>query len=70
MESKREYTHYAKFYGVPCYWNNETDEIIGRNKLYELLLSAMIWIECKFPSNPDGFPIEIGAKLEKDNRFH
>lgn len=70
MKIKREYTHYAKFYGVPCYYNEYTSELDGRNKFYSLVLDVMIWIEQQCPSNPDGFPIEIGAKLEPDNKLH
>lgn len=67
---KREYTHYAKFYGIPCYFNDDTSELVGRNKLFELLLDGAIWIEARFPSSEYGFPIEIGLELEPRNRFH
>jgi len=67
---KREYTHYAKFYGVPCYFNEHTSELAGRNRFYEWLLGIMVWIEANFPSSEHGFPIEIGNELENSNKYH
>lgn len=34
------YTHYARFYGVPCYMNLATGELAGRNIICEWLLVA------------------------------
>lgn len=67
---KIEYTHYAKFYGVPTYYNINTHEIVGRNYFYSLLLDVAVWIDQKWPSNPDGFPILLGKELEENNKFH
>jgi len=63
MIDKSRYTHYATFYGVPCYWNENTQELDGRNMICELLLSAMVWIESNFPSNEYGFPIKITGEI-------
>lgn len=59
-----KYTHYAKFYGIPCYWNEHTDELDGRNLIYDRLLLVAIWIERNFPSNPNGFPIQITGEIK------
>jgi len=64
---KQDYTHYAKFYGIPCYYNVDTFTLDGRNILYEFFLNIAIWIEKEFPSNPDGFPIEIGKEINQVN---
>lgn len=61
--NKQDYTHYAKFYGIPCYFNEVTQALDGRNKFYGLLLDAAIWIEQQWPSNDEGFPIEIGGRI-------
>ena len=67
---KREYTHYAKFYGIPCYFNEYTSELKGRNKVYAWLLDIAVWIEAKYPSSEYGFPIEIGKALDENNTYH
>lgn len=60
----KKYTHYAKFYGIPCYFNADTDELDGRNWFYEKLLLVAIWIESNFPSNDYGFPIKITGEIK------
>jgi len=65
-----EYTHYAKFHTVPCYFNVYTGEIAGRSKFYDVILGVMVWIDCVFPSHELGFPIAIGEKLEDGNKYH
>jgi len=67
---KIEYTHYAKFQTIPCYFNENTGEITGRNWFYSKVLDFMIFIELLFPTDCRGFPIEILEPLEKDNRIH
>lgn len=62
--NKQDYTHYAKFYGIPCYFNDDNGELTGRNKIYDWLLWKAFWIEYNFPSNPYGFPIEIVGVIE------
>lgn len=59
-----QYTHYAKFYGIPCYFNEHTDELDGRNLIYDKLLIIAIFIELIIPSNPNGFPIQITGKIK------
>lgn len=64
MAEKTKYTHLAKFYGIPCYFNNETQELDGRNSFYSILLDVAVWIEKEFPSNPHGFPIQITGEIK------
>lgn len=67
---KEEFTHNAKFYGIPCFWNNETNNLKGKNWLLDFLLTIAVWIEFKFPTSEDGFPILLLDKLNDDDRFH
>lgn len=60
----KNYTHYAKFYGIPCYFNKNNDALDGRNWFYDKLLIVAVWIESEFPSNDDGFPIEITGEID------
>lgn len=64
MSIKERFTHYAKFYGIPCYFNDSNDELVGRNKIYDLALDIAIFIEQLMPSNPDGFPIQITGEIK------
>lgn len=41
-----DFTHYARFYGVPCYLRFEEDGfpvIAGRNVIFDHLLTAATW---------------------------
>lgn len=67
---KEEFTHHAKFYGIPCYWNDETNNIKGKNFVFDIVLTIAVWIEFEFPTNDDGFPVLIGKKLEDNNKIH
>lgn len=51
-----EFTHLAKIYGIPCYFNENTMEVKGTNKIYDLLIGVRIQIEQYFPLD-DGFYI-------------
>jgi len=73
-----DYTHLARFYGVPCY-AKITDEdfvLVGQNRLYDWLLRATSWFHnavieraaqmmaaiLDYPYEP-GFPIQIKEVL-------
>lgn len=43
--NKRDIFYYAKFYGIPVYYQPEENEIIGRNRFYDFLLN---WIVIPF----------------------
>jgi len=53
-----DYTHIAKFYGIPCFFNENTMEVKGTNKIYDLLIDLRLLIEEYFPSE-SGFRIEL-----------
>ena len=60
MTDKKDIFYYAKFYGIPIYYQPEENEIIGRNWFCDLLLRLFEPIEpfiCK-----DGFRIAIKHK--------
>ncbi|RZK27107.1 MAG: hypothetical protein EOO43_00660 [Flavobacterium sp.] len=52
------YTHIAKFYGIPCYFNENTMDVKGTNKFYDFLIDARLLVEDHFPSD-SGFRIEL-----------
>lgn len=67
-----EFTHRASFYGIPCYWNDETDTLAGWCALFDLLIPAagllhnlviepIAQISCSFADVPyePCFPIKI-----------
>lgn len=56
-------THHASFYGIPCYFNENTDEIEAKNG-FGLLLDIAIWIESNFPSNDYGFPVKLKNRIK------
>lgn len=64
---KNNFTHYAWFYGIPCYFNVHNNDLMGRNSIYRLLLDLAVWIEQKFPSNDEGFPILLGEEIEYED---
>lgn len=35
---KTRYTHYARMFYIPAYWNENTNEITGRNRIYDFLI--------------------------------
>lgn len=55
-KNKMGFTHLAKIYGIPCYFNENTMEVKGTNKVYDLLIGARIMIEQYLPLD-NGFYI-------------
>lgn len=49
-----KFTHLAKIYGIPCYFNENTMEIKGTNTVYDLLIGIRLKIEEYLPLD-DGF---------------
>ena len=40
--NKRDIFYYARFYGIPVYFQPETNEMIGRNCFYDFLLNCFV----------------------------
>ncbi len=40
--NKRDIFYYAKFYGIPVYFQPEENEMIGRNCFYNFLLNRIV----------------------------
>lgn len=59
--NKRDIFYYAKADGIPCYYQPETDEVIPRNKLCELLMDIQICFWEIF-GTPEQFKITIYHK--------
>lgn len=58
----REYTHLAKIYGIPCYFNEETMDVMGTNPFYDFLIECRIQLERVFPMK-EGFYVELIKEL-------
>ena len=41
--NKQDFTHYAYFYGVPCYWNANTNTLRGRNRFFNLFVMPLVY---------------------------
>lgn len=48
----------AKYRSIPCYYDTETEELIGRNWFYDMLVEINIWLDLNI-FNVDEFPIWI-----------
>jgi len=48
----------AYYRGIPAYFDPETNELIGRNMFYDLLIDINIWIDV-YVINIEEFPIHI-----------
>ncbi len=48
----------AYYRKIPAYFNLETSELRGRNKIYDILISINIWIDCNI-IQVEEFPILI-----------
>lgn len=68
MIQKKDFTHYASFYSIPCYWNQNTQQLSGRNLAFDWLLLAATslhnYLIAPFQDEP-GFPIYLGDEIEK-----
>lgn len=53
----------AYYRRIPCYFNEETNEIIGRNKFYDILIDINIWFDYEI-LNLEELPVWI----EEDNK--
>lgn len=58
----QEYTHKAKLYGFPCFFNENTGDVQGSNWFNEKMIDLFIWLDLTFTSNEE-FKIEILEKL-------
>lgn len=59
--NKRDIFYYVKADGIPCYYQPETNEVIPRNKLCELLMDIQIYFWEIF-GTPEQFKITIYHK--------
>lgn len=66
--NKRDIFYYARFYGIPVYFQPETNEMIGRNWFYDLLLHLIIPFEL-FLVDCNEYKIEIEHRTIKRWEF-
>lgn len=57
-------THKVSFYGVRCYFNSETGDLWGVNRLCDCLILTVTWLHnftawCFPGAAEDGFPFKI-----------
>jgi hypothetical protein len=68
---KSDFTHYASFYGIPCYVNLEDEScpmLAGRNEGFDLLLPIATFIHQYFVQpffTEPMFPIKVKDAIEK-----
>jgi hypothetical protein len=76
---KKKFTHYGRFYGVPCFINpGENTEVQGKNKFCDWMILHVcprlhtitdflhqLWHRKPMP----GFPIEILGELKGDEQY-
>jgi len=57
-------THKVSLYGVRCYMNDNTGEMIGCNRIWDVLLAPAVWLHWTLQAiNPsysqEGFPLKV-----------
>jgi hypothetical protein len=62
--NKRDIFYYAKFYGIPVYYQSEENEMVGRNWFYNLLLDIVLTFVVFF-CNEEEFKLEIENRTIK-----
>ena len=62
--NKKDYFYYAKFYGIPVYYQPEEKEMIGRNWFYNFLLEIVLTFVVFF-SDEEEFELEIENRTIK-----
>jgi len=67
---KTKYTHYAKYKGISCYYNEYTYALTGTNWIMNKLLDVVIFLEVAWPTNDMGFAVHVGEELSEDKQWH
>ena len=62
--NKKDYFYYAKFYGIPVYFQPEENEMVGRNRFYNFLLYLVIPVILFF-SDAEEFGLTIENRTIK-----
>ena len=62
--NKKDYFYYAKFYGIPVYFQPEENEMVGRNRFYNFLLDLVIPVIIFF-SDAEEFGLTIANRTIK-----
>ena len=61
---ENEFTHLAKIYGIPCYFNEYSMEVKGTNWLFDKLIDLGIFLDTTF-SLSDGFYVTDMQEIKK-----
>lgn len=63
--NKRDIFYYAKFYGIPVYFQPEENEMVGRNRFYNFLLDLVIPVILLLFSDAEEFGLTIENRTIK-----
>ena len=55
----KEYTHLAELYGFRCYFNVDTNDVIGTNWFNDKMIELFIWLDVEVLEFNDAFEIKI-----------
>lgn len=58
----------AHYNGVPCYYDEETGELEGRNKFYDILVDIHLWFDINV-FEVDSFEIWVDVEEENDDKL-
>ncbi|WP_437918572.1 hypothetical protein [Sphingobacterium sp. LRF_L2] len=61
---KNRFTHLAKIYGIPCYFNEDNMEVKGTNWFFDRLIDLGTFLDTTFNLS-DGFYVTDLQKLKK-----
>lgn len=56
----------ARYRAIPCFYDDVTDELIGRNWLYDILVSLNVWFDFEALKTED-LPLWVEADEEDFN---
>ena len=59
----KEYTHLAELYGFRCYFNVDTNDVIGTNWFNDKMIELFIWLDVEVLEFNDAFEIKIIKEL-------
>lgn len=59
-----QYTHEAKLYGIPCYFNEDTMDVKGKNWVFDKLIDLGVFLDTTFNIS-DGFYVTDLQAIKK-----
>lgn len=59
---EQEFTHIAEIYGFRCYFNDNTNDVVGTNWFNDKMIDLFVWLDLTFFEN-EFFKIKIIEEL-------